>query len=161
MHQRTKQMIDRWTGKRQGLLNVIRFDHKDKISGENYFLCHCDCGNEKLISLTSLKSGTKSCGCLIGKNRKKLYRPTISSKQIFTKYEEWFELGNLHFKGILKNNYSHLSDDTIVEIVDGGRINKGFKVKRNGNQLECEVYNYNVFELREMIKEDKKKGIFR
>lgn len=49
-------------GKKFGRLSVIDFCKKN-----NTFLwkCKCDCGNETLVSATSLYSGTsKSCGCL-------------------------------------------------------------------------------------------------
>lgn len=36
--------------------------------GRPKYLCKCDCGNKKEIVGSSLLSGTKSCGCLIGKN---------------------------------------------------------------------------------------------
>ncbi|MCK4640622.1 MAG: hypothetical protein KAU06_04730 [Candidatus Marinimicrobia bacterium] len=58
---RTDYMI----GQRFGMLTVIRRVpkpiHIKKIV--NYYLCKCDCGNEKIISRSNLKTGhTKSCG---------------------------------------------------------------------------------------------------
>ena len=51
------------TGQKFGRLTVVRFDHKE--NGRKYYLCQCDCGNFKIVSNHSLKSGnTKSCGCL-------------------------------------------------------------------------------------------------
>ena len=56
------------TGQRFGRLVVMRFDHF-KRGGINkhknaYWLCRCDCGNTKIISSNSLRSGkTFSCGC--------------------------------------------------------------------------------------------------
>lgn len=50
-------------GDKYGRLTCIRFDH---IGNHNrsYFLFKCDCGNEKIILGSSVKSGnTKSCGC--------------------------------------------------------------------------------------------------
>ena len=42
---------------------MVQFDHKE--NGRKYYLCQCDCGNFKIVSNHSLKSGnTKSCGCL-------------------------------------------------------------------------------------------------
>ena len=51
------------TGQKFGRLTVVRFDHKE--NGRKYYLCQCDCGNFKIVSNHSLKSGNiKSCGCL-------------------------------------------------------------------------------------------------
>lgn len=50
------------TGKRFGRLTVLSFveDHRQGT----YWLCRCDCGNEKVIKGQSLREGwTKSCGC--------------------------------------------------------------------------------------------------
>ncbi len=45
-------------------LTIIRFHHKDK-RWRRFYLCRCDCGTEKVIHGSLLKSGnTKSCGCL-------------------------------------------------------------------------------------------------
>lgn len=50
------------TGQRFGLLTAIK-----KMPSKNkhtYWLCHCDCGNEKEIQTSSLTCGkAKSCGC--------------------------------------------------------------------------------------------------
>lgn len=44
-------------------LTVIKFDHSK--NGRSYFLFQCDCGEEKVILGSLVKSGnTKSCGCL-------------------------------------------------------------------------------------------------
>ncbi|MBU3102951.1 hypothetical protein [Clostridium gasigenes] len=52
-------------GKAFGRLIVIKLDHKNENG--TYWLCKCECGNEKVIKGTSLLNkdkGTKSCGCL-------------------------------------------------------------------------------------------------
>ena len=55
-----------YTGKKFGLLTII------KELGGNKVLCHCDCGNEKIITKSNIVKGTvKSCGCLKLENLKK------------------------------------------------------------------------------------------
>lgn len=53
-------------GKKFGKLTIVRFDHMHITPNgkrKRYFLCKCDCGNEKVISYYSLKFGnTTSCG---------------------------------------------------------------------------------------------------
>ena len=50
-------------GKKFGNLTVAAYDGKRK--GSHYWLCRCDCGNEKVVSQSHLQNGhTKSCGCL-------------------------------------------------------------------------------------------------
>ena len=59
--------IDDKTGRRYGRLVVLRmYEIRQNSKGRNkvYWLCKCDCGNEKAILAQSLSSGsTKSCGC--------------------------------------------------------------------------------------------------
>lgn len=50
-------------GKRFGRLTVLGLDHISK-NGATYWLCKCDCGNEKVVYRGSLTSGDIiSCGC--------------------------------------------------------------------------------------------------
>lgn len=51
------------TGQRFGRLIAIKKVHSRK--GKTYWLCQCDCGNQKEIQTTHLRDGrTQSCGCL-------------------------------------------------------------------------------------------------
>jgi len=57
-------------GKTYGILNVIKFDHKDK-KGNLYYSCKCQCGRKVVVRSSNLLSGnTTSCGCLSGKRNK-------------------------------------------------------------------------------------------
>lgn len=52
------------TGQRFGRLVVVRYAGRSR-GKKNLWLCKCDCGNEKIVSVDKLHSGnTKSCGCL-------------------------------------------------------------------------------------------------
>ena len=54
------------TGKKFGRLTVIKRDYSrnNKRVRNAYWLCKCECGNEKIIRDDSLRKGlTKSCGC--------------------------------------------------------------------------------------------------
>lgn len=52
------------TGQRFGQLTVLyRVENNNR--GEIQWLCHCDCGNDTIVTSGHLRSGsTKSCGCL-------------------------------------------------------------------------------------------------
>lgn len=53
------------TGQKFGKLTAIR--RADSRKGKTYWLCRCDCGNEKEIQTSHLRSGLiQSCGCLTG-----------------------------------------------------------------------------------------------
>lgn len=55
--------LDDLTGQRFGRLTVLKRD-PDR-TGQVFWHCKCDCGNEKSVSAYRLKSGrTQSCGCL-------------------------------------------------------------------------------------------------
>lgn len=55
-------------GKKIGRLEILREESYTSKAGKvlRGYLCHCECGNEKVISHSSLISGrTNSCGCLM------------------------------------------------------------------------------------------------
>ena len=57
------------TGKRYGRLLAVR-QLETKKHGTYEWLCHCDCGNEKIVSRHSLNGGdTKSCGCFFNHHK--------------------------------------------------------------------------------------------
>ena len=59
-------------GKRFGRLLVIA--QGESLNGHTRWLCKCDCGRERLVHGSSLKSGnTTSCGCYKTENAKRLY----------------------------------------------------------------------------------------
>lgn len=69
LKERTKHPIDTTSqvGKKYGRLTVIKRDLTKPIGHghSSYWICKCECGNEKSIALPQLTSGkTKSCGCL-------------------------------------------------------------------------------------------------
>ena len=56
-------------GKRYGRLTVVEKLNKKEITNSDY-LCRCDCGNMKEVSINKLHTGhTKSCECLKHKTR--------------------------------------------------------------------------------------------
>lgn len=62
-HLKIKYSKEDLSGLKFGKLLVIQFDSVNKHSQRSW-LCLCECGNIKIISGTSLKRVTKSCGCL-------------------------------------------------------------------------------------------------
>lgn len=51
------------SGQKFNHLEIIKFDHKDE-HGRYFYLCKCDCGNEKVMNVNSIKNGhAKTCGC--------------------------------------------------------------------------------------------------
>ena len=64
------------TGQRFGRLVALNVARQDK-RGEFFWLCQCDCGNQKIVSSYKLRSGnTKSCGCLQAEHRKSGFHKT-------------------------------------------------------------------------------------
>ena len=65
-------------GDKYSRLQVIEFVGKNKW-GHNMWKCRCDCGNETIVSSSSLTSlNTKSCGC-IQKERQSIF-PVLGTK---------------------------------------------------------------------------------
>jgi hypothetical protein len=59
------------TGKKFGRLTVIK--QAETKNKKTYWLCQCECGNEKIVWAWDLKSGsTRSCGCLAKETKSQL-----------------------------------------------------------------------------------------
>lgn len=114
----------------------------EKRGRERYFLCICDCGSKRVVSLSHLRTGnTKSCGCyrtdvlkqvsyIHGYSRTRLYRIWISMKarcfdvnatgycywggRGITVCKEWLEFMPF-YEWAMANGYS---DDLTIERID-------------------------------------------
>jgi len=60
------------SGTSQGRLSILRFAD-EKVNGRPAYVCICSCSPEREIikSSTTLRGGTKSCGCLHSENARK------------------------------------------------------------------------------------------
>lgn len=98
-----KRAID-LTGKRFGRLMVIcRVDNRGK---DLFWLCKCDCGNEKEIDGNNLESGnTTSCGCYFKEFMEKIWEdPEYIKKQIKSRHIKPNKL-ELKFESWLNENF--------------------------------------------------------
>lgn len=75
------------TGQKFGRLTVIKYYGSTKRR-RNMWLCKCECGNEKVVEGSHLKSGhTKSCGCIQMENIKKInYKTGMSNTRLYYAY---------------------------------------------------------------------------
>lgn len=88
-------------GKRFGRLTVLSYSHS--IGYTKYYLCKCDCGNEKTISKCSLTSGkSKSCGCL----HREIVKSTLGRPRLPNGY---VRLGRI-YNGMKKRCYDERSN---------------------------------------------------
>lgn len=108
-----------FTGKRFGRLVVLEDSGKRDSSNNVYWLCRCDCGNEKVIMGNNLKKGaTKSCGCYrkehMRKNRKD---PTKHGDNKIGKksrlYSIWIDMKNRCY-GINQHSYKWYGGKNII-----------------------------------------------
>lgn len=75
-------------GKKFNRLTVIQSYVSDKY-GNIQWLCKCECGNEKVVNSSKLKSGhTKSCGCFAKDNgRKQLTTHGMVGTKVYKSWE--------------------------------------------------------------------------
>ena len=79
-------MTNSFVGKRFGKLTVVQFDHSYKRN--QWWLCRCDCGNEKVVFRGSLTSGDIiSCGCYRQEHKHEFGRKHGMSRS--TIYQVW------------------------------------------------------------------------
>lgn len=104
------------TGNKYNMLTVIEF--AEKRGNESYWLCRCDCGNEKIACGSKLKSGnTKSCGCLRIIDTKKRIRARAKEENRISLVGKRF--GNL---AVIKNKYPDVISKQWICQCDCGKI---------------------------------------
>lgn len=116
-------------GKKFHRLTVIKFSHYDKNHRKHY-LCKCDCGTEKTVQGSLLKSdNTKSCGCLSREIKKSKLLPQNKGviNQIILGYKR-------HATG--RGFAWNLTFDEVVNIINKpchycGTINSNKKITKN------------------------------
>lgn len=121
-------------GQRFGRLTVL--EKAENQHGRTAWLCQCDCGNQKIITTHSLRSGnTKSCGCLQKETASNNFRkdianqrfgnliaikPTTERKHGSIVWECLCDCGNTHF--------------TTVELLLSGNTKSCGCIRSRGNQ---------------------------
>ena len=59
--------MTKYIGNKYGKFVVVKFYDFEVLSNNHKvarYLCHCECGNERIVRITSLNNGhTRSCGC--------------------------------------------------------------------------------------------------
>jgi hypothetical protein len=74
-------------------LTIISFDHQHTKTGKKFYLCQCDCGNQKVIVGYSVVEGiTKSCGCL--QKEINIQRSTSHGCSYTITYSKWAGIRN-------------------------------------------------------------------
>lgn len=82
-------------GKKFDRLTVLEFDHVNRHG--SYFLCRCDCGNQKIVSYSQLKSGaTGSCGCKAYESRHTRRSPDLTGRRFGKLYVLGFDRMDHH-----------------------------------------------------------------
>lgn len=84
------------TGQRYGRLVALHFqEHRYTISGvpKRYWKCKCDCGNECVVDIASLRSGSsKSCGCLKIESDKTKHNHITHGQSKTRLYKIWIDM---------------------------------------------------------------------
>lgn len=83
----TKYPDQNMIGMRFGNLTIIKLEKREK--GNSYWLCKCDCGNNKIVLGRSLFHGnTRSCGCLQKETASEIFSThKMSNKRIYHTWE--------------------------------------------------------------------------
>ena len=114
------------TGQRFGRFVVIKRDVTQKKK-PSMWLCQCDCGNQKVVRGSDLKSGhTKSCGCL--------------HKEVVTDILE--HTCNTNHHGLRNTRLYHVWFNMIRRCYDEKAI--GFKHYGGRGIKVCDEWRYNI-----------------
>lgn len=171
--------MDENINKKYNKLKVIRFDHIGKYK-EKYYLFKCDCGKEKIINLSNVKSGkTKSCGCNYKNSGfKKKYNKYINRKEYIIGYTtntnkkfyidkddykkikdvSWYEASNGYVCHKDKNKKVILMHRLITECPKNKIVDHINNNKKDNRKSNLRITNYSINGLN---KRKLPKGIFK
>ena len=138
------------TGKRFGKLTVAKY------LGKSFWLCKCDCGNEKIIYGNSLKRGlSDSCGCLKSKrlkNKLRIYKDLPYNKEQLRLHKIWEHMQSRCFDK--SNNRHHIYGARGIKVCEkwlkfenfyNWAINNGYQnnltIDRIDNDCDYEPFN--------------------
>ena len=157
---------EEYIGKRFGRLVVKNVDADMTAKRkQTYFLCECDCGNHKSVSISNLRSGcTRSCGCyareivtkhgLSGTRIADIYRSMVHRcnaphDHAYADYggrgikmcDEWLNDPMAFIKWCYENGYDDGEDDAVMNNGFGGQFDdecnyKGKKKEEYKNGYE-------------------------
>ncbi|MCO7127838.1 AP2 domain-containing protein [Sporolactobacillus shoreicorticis] len=152
------------TGQRFGRLIAIKeVERKNAI---RRYLCHCDCGNEKVLTVKELRSGhTKSCGCLRNrpsKNRKNLIGVKFGRLTVISETNKLDKNGRLiwHCRCACGTELDVIGHD----LTTGNTTSCGCKAQEHRNKINDfkeahRVENVLVPTLKRKIRVDNKTGV--
>ena len=90
--QRNRPLKD-YSGQRFGRLVAVRLVERDCRWNAHKWMFRCDCGNEKIISIKSVRAGhTASCGCLFSERLVQRNSTHGLSKANQREYRSWKDM---------------------------------------------------------------------
>jgi ribosomal protein S27E len=90
MHPNTKNLSGKTFGRLTAIKIVEKHEHTPTKRRGTFWLCKCECGNEKIVMSTELTRGdTKSCGCGNKFENSKLYKGVGKLAQSKFSHIEW------------------------------------------------------------------------
>lgn len=128
------------TGKRYGLLTVLKLDHIKGRKRVGYWLCRCDCGNLKVINSNDLRNGsTIACGHLQGGKSKY----SIQNKKLYKRWSHIISRCN-NPRDISYKNYGARGIKVCKEWLDYENFSKWAIENGNDENLEIDRINVNL-----------------
>jgi len=101
------------------ILDIYKVRRKNAKNYQYYYLCKCDCGNEKNIEAKSVFSGiVKSCGCLHIKAASELGKKKGSQKNGWKGYED---ISGQYWRSVIRgaksrNIYFNITKEYVWEV---------------------------------------------
>lgn len=112
--------INKMLNRRFGSLIVVEFSCMKKR--QYYFLCKCDCGNEKVVRAGHLLDGTTiSCGC----HRIKLAKERYADRLVGKRFGHWTVKCKSHSDKDRRNHWLCVCDCGTERSVGGDALQKG------------------------------------
>ena len=156
------------TGQTFGFLTVLSLTDKKGNSGQNIWLCRCECGTLKEVRSTSLRSGeVSSCGCIQSMGNARI-KQILNENQVAYKDEYTFDdllgesnrrlrfdfalldekkeivaliefQGNQHY---YDKPHGYYTEELICKIKKHDKLKKEYCIKHDLNLIEIPYWDY-------------------
>lgn len=106
-------------GQRFGKLLVIEKTKEKDNHGNCYWKCKCDCGNEIVVTATSLNTGnTQSCGCLCSSNELKIIKILQTNQIQYKNQFSFLDLQSPYSSKKFRFDFAILNNDKLLGLIE-------------------------------------------
>lgn len=139
------KIYDDLTGQKFGLLTAL-YPTTMKDGSHMYWMCQCDCGNQKEVASSHLKAGqVQSCGCIMTSIGEKNIKCVLENNHI--EYAEQYTFSDLKNIRPLRFDFAIFKDKQLIRLIEFDGI-QHYKEQKYFTHSLTEIKNNDIIKNR-------------